>query len=779
MEFGSPQRSATSDANAGVIAPPTKKVVARQSQTERQSVGNNQAEQIRQAGSQLGAVIAQRAEKLNAQTVERKALEAAARQGQDTAINNVDKMNKRTGWAEKVFGQTVEYRTAQQMAVKNSVRQQYLEAATTLDNHAAMTPDEFSETVLGNVNTSLAEKFEDKETKNLALGEWRNYAEKLSAKHYENHYAYAQQQAGEQFVQDTLELADQWTIEAGQAFLPEEKAEVLKSTEAFFKGETKPPSMSAGAWRNRTLEAIDVSLREGNIGLLNGAKAHGFTDNLSQEEQRALDTAISAYDTKQSHSIGKELAVAGTNLTSVETVAELEAGIQELDAQLDGIEVRTSGTERAEKDIAQARERAAKLREAGLKAFAKNSVKANQKRQLERYTMELMTGDVVYGASGISEAQADENWAASDKDVREAVTNSLMDIVGATAGLGERPSIEDAARLIAENPGTVGKAVAKAWGNTDYESDLVKNLGNAVAYGWKNMVQEEDLQPTEELHQLISATEQFSDDPKFRKTLGTEAYNRYLILKNGVSAKKTSDMIEREIENFESNSGKFEQWGGANIQRLTIGDNKETSRDAIKRVARELMGGNVDISESQTSEYMEQVRVGLQIHGNDWGRAKNYLKSYIDGDTVRVFGKPVQGASQLNTLTSKPFGQVMEGLDQTGLGAWVVTSLLGRTEALHGADGEPVTELSRVPGIQFIPEPGEDYFWVESPESLQRVRVSGDFMREAEEMINFYAVTKQEEQERKAYRENKHLIDRERVFAPRNVWGGMLPQRSK
>ena len=139
-EFGLPNRNATDDANAGVINPPAKKSVARDQNISRDKVRSTLDEGVAAVGSSLGNALAKKVDDDRNNIKEQKQLDATIRQGMQHSINEVDKVKKKTGWTEFVFGQDTEYRAAQQQAAKNTVQAKYLEEASSIDEYAGTSP---------------------------------------------------------------------------------------------------------------------------------------------------------------------------------------------------------------------------------------------------------------------------------------------------------------------------------------------------------------------------------------------------------------------------------------------------------------------------------------------------------------------------------------------------------------------------------------------------------------------------------------------------------------
>jgi hypothetical protein len=298
-EFGQPRRSATQDANAGVINPPAQRVAARTVATPAKKEQPTQlGTAIESTGAKLGAALQSYLTEETTNINERKATAAAIRQGQATSINSVDATKERTGWTRAIFGQDVEYREAQQRAATNSVQQLYIEQAAKVGEFKGETPAEYEQRLIAGLDTVLEPYQDDQETKSMITLKFMEASAKLANKHYAEHYAYNQQQQRETYEKEVQQTFDTWTVDQTQLKDVTEAEAQLDRVYSFFNGHSKPAGMSPEAWRGSVNNQLDVALRNGNIGAYKMAQLSGWTDKLLPAERLKLDKAISVYDTQ-------------------------------------------------------------------------------------------------------------------------------------------------------------------------------------------------------------------------------------------------------------------------------------------------------------------------------------------------------------------------------------------------------------------------------------------------------------------------------------------------
>lgn len=344
-EFGQPRRSATQDANEGVINPPAHKTTARQVAVNPNRRQTSSLDDIKSSvGSRIAGALVKRSQDSRSNYHEKQANDAAIRQGQSKAINDVDADSKRTGWTAAIFGQNVAYRTAQQRAATNSVREQYVEQTARMDEFAGETPDEYSARLQQGLDKVLEPHAGDKETRDLITKNWLDVSSKLSENQYKAHYAYNQQQQRETYEKQTQLKFDTWTVDKTHTSSVSGAEEQLGSVFDFFDGSDRPDGMADQAWRESVNNQLEVALRNGNIGAYHMAEVSGWTKKLSPQEKLKMDQALSVYDTDYSQQVQRTYAEANLSALEARNLEEATAIYSGLRSNLGAATLRSSGT---------------------------------------------------------------------------------------------------------------------------------------------------------------------------------------------------------------------------------------------------------------------------------------------------------------------------------------------------------------------------------------------------------------------------------------------------
>lgn len=347
-EFGQPTRSATSDANAGVVNPPAKQRVARTSITTDKRSLSAADKGIQQVGSALGSalqgMLVEEANNINEQRV----IDAQTRQGVDGAINAVDKVKQRTGWEKAVFGENIEYRAAQQRAVENKVQASYLEQLAGVDGYAGDTPEQYHERLRAQNNEILSQYDDDPDTKQKVTAALATSNKKLANAHYKSHYAYNQKQQQETVRTRMMQTLDGFNLERMNNIEPDEQVAHMEDVRTFFSEKGKPDGMTPVAYRALQLDVIKTHMKNGNMGALKAAQAVGFDKNLSAGEQAQWDGALAAYDTQFGQKADLVRTTADLAIANATTTREVEAAVSKKDRDLQELFKGASGTQQSQ-----------------------------------------------------------------------------------------------------------------------------------------------------------------------------------------------------------------------------------------------------------------------------------------------------------------------------------------------------------------------------------------------------------------------------------------------
>ncbi len=398
-EYGQPQRSATSDANDGVVNQPTLRRVARTTTVSRIKTQDPTSVMVENLTSAVQGVVGVRLKEERLAEKTTKASQAKQRQdnvdfgdGQTSkqepitdnglgkaltamipnkttnikeeklivqkggegirdAINSVDKVKKRVGWEKFIFGQNTDYRVAQQRAVENKISLTGLERQSEVANFAGHTSKEYYETLRVNNNAVLTNYDDDPETKALVASALADQTRTLMKVHHEEHYAYNQEQQRKTSYDKQKSSLDQLTMDRDSLITPEEVSTYRTEILDWFK-ESLEEGQTKESWRNIKMEVLLDSMKAGNAGGLLSAQAAGWDKTLSSEEQADWDKGVSKYDGIYKSRMTLVRTQARSDLAKATTFAQIDAIGDKFQTEIDHLAKQSSGTLAASQTIA-------------------------------------------------------------------------------------------------------------------------------------------------------------------------------------------------------------------------------------------------------------------------------------------------------------------------------------------------------------------------------------------------------------------------------------------
>ena len=736
---GQPIRNATSDANSGIIDPPAKRYSTREV-NEVSTIDNTQVNQaVATIGVNLGNALQKRLQEQNAYTAQRLANTAAARQGEQTAINKVDQLNKRTGWQKGVFGESVQYREAQQRAATNAVQAEYLKQATSIDQFSGESADAYRERLNEGLTKVLDLYKGDKETQDIVANNWYTLSSKLAAKQAESHYGYNQLQQRASYDQQVAQTFDGWTVDAALAASPEEQFELVKQSESFFKGVTKPKGMDSVAWRGSINTNLQNALRKGNIGAYNAAKSAGWLESLSASERTAMDQALSVYDTDFTQKA--QLVFEEGELAAMDApyLATAKAIYQQVRSNIDQLARRSSGTDRANLALARTQQQAAKgalsaqeAMDAANKEARKIAMTAAEKA-LELQAEEERINNLKWSTrieDPIERASFVNQIPHNQSDLEDAMDQSIVDDATRLSGAEDTLDMTTTTQTIFSDPingPKIASVVAKRYNKQETHSPLVQRAVVGFIDGFTGMADDNGLLNERGMTALQSIA-QFEKNPaKFRKTVTEERYAELQIIKQGLLGGKTVEQVDKLVTKYKDNKGKRDilpvQWG--------LGKN-ETKQQKIQSLVTKF--SNQPAPQGDTLiDYMETFDTGLTIYGSDWRSAEKYLKDYVESNNTQYKGIRIEGGEQLNKVTDYSFETLMDGAQKHAMGADSVSMLTPYLVALTGEQrdtaGNVLTNMSQIQGFSIKADTVNGGFYIDSTNAQQPVYVSEEQMK--------------------------------------------------
>jgi hypothetical protein len=291
--YGEPTRTPAQDANEGIVNPPASPVAARTGIATHKKELSGGDIALQQASQTLGGIVQSFADKKADETRLTLMNEGAARQGQATAINEIDQENKRSGLAEHVFGQSATYRGAQQRAVTNNVMQAYLEDHYAIAEHAQDTPEAYQSYLSARLKKMVEPFAGDTETQNMIASTWNKSTEKLATLQSKEHFGYTQLENRKEVSKQLRGKFDAISIAKGD--FPEDSQVEFIGTMAKAMYDDVPENMSKEAYHSLLDEEVNYALSKGSKIPYEMSIAAGIEANITLKQETSRQGYLGAY----------------------------------------------------------------------------------------------------------------------------------------------------------------------------------------------------------------------------------------------------------------------------------------------------------------------------------------------------------------------------------------------------------------------------------------------------------------------------------------------------
>lgn len=614
-------------------------------------------------GQSLGSALHKYLGAEQANYIEQKKLDAAARQGQDKAINAVDKEAERTGWKKVIFGQDEGYEVAMARSAENALRDTYMEEATTIDNYAGISPDEYKARLSEKLTEMLDKNPNDQLYRQSVTDAWTQRAEKLAMRQYEANTAYNQLTARANADRQIRQELDEIHIDFQNARSPDEIIALNSEMQRIIKGENLPSTMHPVAKRQAVNEAIFSSIAQGNIGVYNVAKQMGYTKEFTGQEQAQLDRALGQYTQDWHYDIVTKFEEAELAATNEGT--NIEAAKQtwfKLDDELRALKLRSAGTKEAESILARyfsasAGKRSAldELRDRLLTQGAKVDIKAAQLQATKSALREAPLR--VAGSLSVVE----DNFGPVSKEVlTQAFDSNLIDDVTQLMGGSELLDSQQvvSAMLTDSNVARLVGAKNKA---SPVKSTIIKRAFEHVVGGYtsEQFINPDTKQATPELVSALGNLRLMATN-NAKIPLEGDALVAFGLLEKGISNQKPIPQIETEINAYLENKDKQ----GLGEHWPTEKQDVFSKQQYIEKIVED-MGGGIPKGTSLL-EHIDTYKTGLIINGGDHDAAKNYLRDFVGGKNLTYRGKTIVNGKKLDDFTGAyNFSGTLEWLQKT------------------------------------------------------------------------------------------------------------------
>jgi len=647
--LGQPQRSATQDANAGIVEPSHEKKMGR-STAVKQKKASPLDSAVSNFGEAFGNVIQQFTEEAAGNRAEQKALDGHLRQGTDTAINEIARDKKRGVVMSGIFGQDIEYRAAQQRATENVVRDKFNEQMTVIDQFAGEAPDRYQIRLKDQLNGMLEPYGQDQDTKNLVTNAWMQASEKLSKEQFKGHYVYNQQQQRETTEQMVKGIHDSHTLVAMKATSPEEQTDIFNIAKEMYsdKSKVKPNGMSNEAWRGVLTGQINEQMEAGNIGATNIARMSGFLDSYLPVEQANFDKAVAVYDKKADDDMASALDYWEIDVLRLDSIDAVDSYIVAAQEEARNARLRESGTERYEEIITDAEVKLERLRKKATKKAAGRSAQLNRDEklaaQLRRPDTIAAAGDITIPThkdpeTGATIREKSYNKREWDNAGNINITRYTAESMGVHVYDPDNPTAgglkqNEVLPAMLGNPAHAQRA-SEYYKKSKYPIPII---GEGFRHVLKGVESGEMTDPKTGLFSEQAKTSYASmqnfNGPTLAGDLGAELYQDYQMQQDYVSMGRSVENYERDralLNTADSGSAGIPNWSG---------DPEVSNRNFIRNKLRGLM--DAEPTAKQIAESYNQFQRSMKMTKD----VKASLQDFRDiqmGNTTEFLGMKLDG----------------------------------------------------------------------------------------------------------------------------------------
>jgi hypothetical protein len=700
--FGIPARTPVQDANEGGMnlvrhTPPQAQLRSGPLLT-RPDVGAQRAGQILQI-AETGIAETKEASDL------KKADAATIRQGQSEAINEFDKENKRTGIAKYLFGEDAGYETAQRIAVQNGANADYLTMATSVQEDAYLSAEEYAEKLFSVRNERLALYEGDTEAQAAVLREWLPQQSNLIREQALRHKTLGLEMAHAEKVKGYEQQFDTFQVEMQDSASSTGQAKAKQEYLNLFSVNTKDPLATQEATKLMKLEALNRSIAKGNIlPYTVMMEETQFYNSLTPLQRDTVTKAIAQNDKVRTGEMAEIESLAVSAILEGD-VAGYTTGLK----KLADMQPQLSGTTEVTTNWNESRNRML----AGMAKLEANAAKANA-------AIEETAGDIQAFASG-------DNATITGRQMTAKRLNAAADSYTVLLATSMNPdwdtqsviTEEDAARYYLKNEPTVvngrnvrpmatlGKAL-EARGAV--ATPMIESMTSLAISGFGLGSEQGVMHPTKK-QELQSVIELANTAPlTFKASVGADAYAELKIIERGMGGDVQS--IQQDINAYRQNKS---QVGSLTPAMMGLGTGM-TKYDYVKQLVQGHQKG-VAPDDRTMQHYMEEYDRGFLIHQSKQG-ADEYIRiSALDRNTqfkgsVIPNGKFLSDAIARGSGNGETLESTLDTLDGTPVMAALIST---RISVNQQAGGVQVSKLLDIPGVSFKANLSNNSLEVNSP----------------------------------------------------------------
>ena len=706
-----PTRTAVQDGNAGYVsAPSVKHTPSTQATVNKQMTEDER--NIQKISTGLGNAFSGYIKEEVANIKEQRKLSGVAKAGMKKSMDEVDVDVKQTRFTDFIFGEDVEYRTAQQIVITNGVEAQYRKELANIDQYAGYTEREFGQVLKDSLDVIANQHKNDPETKELATNAWITASGKLVDKHHKTHFAYKQTQMRQLAHDTTMGRIDQMTLEEMEVTSPEDIRLHKGAWDSILSPDVRHPDMTRIAKSTQILDIINETLEAGTITTYKNAVMRSQWKSATPEQLVKRDKAIGKYDTQFAYKVNTTIE---ETVAALETITDLDVAegmVSSLFEAVDQHEIRQTGSEKSRNTIAEARSRISKLLPDLYKRVGRGGKKeadilaAMEALEKHEYTLGVATHPY------------------SKATIEEAHDRLFVQDVQGIPGVPEDVSGQEAAELLLTDT-RVGTQYATKFGEGHEVVPILKSGLKAMIDGITRMQDPETGMPTDRWMKGMTFMNQLKEaaPQRFVDTLG-EQYSTFEIYAQATRAgipinemKTLSDNLDMAIS--KGDAGEVYTLPDGVTMRDHVLDKMKLSK----------------INTQSGSVVMGQFRKGMKIYNQDFNLAIDYAKKMYNRDAaVLPGGILVQNAGSLQAqLHGSDLAGVFQYINNDPkIGRDLVRGIIGDAEAppshrgwfanLFGDDRENTTptKSSQIKGLTVEVAMDGNGVWLKAPNGRDR-----------------------------------------------------------
>lgn len=714
-----PTRSAVQDGNAGYVSAPSIKHTAGTQTVAKKSMSQDDLN-IQKISKGLGNAFSGYIKEEVANLEEQQKLAGVAKAGMKKSMDEVDVDVKQSKFTDFIFGEDIEYRTAQQQVITNGVEAQYRNELANIDQYQGYTEREYGEVLKGALDKIADTHKNDPETKTLATNTWIQAAGKLVDKQHKTHFAYKQTQMRQIEHDTTMGRVDQMNIEEGEVTSPEDVRQYNLAWDNIWDPMVRPKGMSLAAKSSQTLEIANETLEAGTINMYKQGVIRNVWKNATPKQIEDRDKAIGKYDTQFNYKVNTTLEETVAALEGVTDIEVAKGMIDDVYRAVDQHETRQTGSAKSRNTIAEARSRIARMLPDLYKRVAKGGKKeadiaaAMEAARNYEYTRGV---ELHKFPKAIQEEAFDRNF--------------LLDVKG-MPGAPEELSGQEAAQVLLTNP-ELGKLYATKFKDGHEVVPILESGLKAMLSGISRMQDPETGMPTERWAKGMTFMEQLNEasPDRLAKMLGDD-YKTFEHYRAATRAGMPVNEMVSELNNLNES-----------IASGVAGVAYKVPEGMTKRQHVLESMGLQNLNTQSGTVAMDHWATGMKIYKQDFDLAKTYANRMVKTNSA-IVGKGilVQNASQLQAE--------LEGNDLAGIFDFISKSPELSTDLVRGVAGDITvqpsyrgwfdnlfgddreattpTQLGQIPGVTIEVAMDGDGIWIKAPNGRDR-RMSTEQLR--------------------------------------------------